>query len=150
MSFWSWMALGSLSLARRQHISGTVRFAYIGNTSATTSLNPRNLNLSRRFLFWIYTSYCERFAEHNVISGVLAELANIRTPAALLGGAALGTMFVQLKPGGNKRLHLIYTMLSTSAFSLQLVCVLCSTVRAGVATSSGGFPIATQPNSSGR
>ena len=73
-----------------------------------------------------------RAAEVNVISGVLAELANIRTPAALLGGAALGTMFVQLKPGRNKRLGLIYTMLSTSAFSLQLVCVLCSTVRTGV------------------
>jgi len=71
----------------------------------------------------------ETSPEHNVISGVLAELANIRTPSALLGGAALGTMFVQLKPGGNKRLHLLYTLLSTSAFSLQLVCVLCSTVR---------------------
>lgn len=69
------------------------------------------------------------FAEHNVLSGVLAELANIRTPAALLGGAALGTMFIVPKPGGNKRLHLLYTALSTSAFVLQLVCVLCSTVR---------------------
>lgn len=67
-------------------------------------------------------------AEHNVIAGVLAELANIRTPAALLGGAALGTMFVGMKPGGNKRLQLLYTALSTSAFALQLVCVLCSTV----------------------
>ncbi|CAM9268407.1 unnamed protein product [Scytosiphon promiscuus] len=66
--------------------------------------------------------------EHNVISGVLAELGNIRTPAALLGGAALGTMFVPLKRDGNKRLHLLYTVLSTSAFSLQLVCVLCSTL----------------------
>eukprot|EP00903_Cladosiphon_okamuranus_P017325 g15962.t1 len=71
---------------------------------------------------------CRGGAEVNVISGVLAELANIRTPAALLGGAALGTMFVQLKPDVNKRLHLLYTMLSTSAFSLQLVCVLCSTL----------------------
>lgn len=68
-------------------------------------------------------------AEHNVLSGVLAELANIRTPAALLGGAALGTMFIAPKPGGNRRLHLLYTALSTSAFVLQLVCVLCSTVR---------------------
>lgn len=70
-------------------------------------------------------------AEHNVISGVLSELGNIRTPAALLGGAALGTMFVPLKRDGNKRLHLLYTFLSTSAFSLQLVCVLCATVRLG-------------------
>lgn len=68
-------------------------------------------------------------AEHNVLSGVLAELANIRTPAALLGGAALGTMFIAPKPGSNRRLHLLYTALATSAFTLQLVCVLCSTVR---------------------
>lgn len=81
-------------------------------------------------------SHFELSPETNVLSGVLAELANIRTPAALLGGAALGTMFVQLKPGGNKRLHLIYTMLSTSAFSLQLVCVMCSTVRTGVRRST--------------
>lgn len=67
--------------------------------------------------------------EHNVLAGVLAELGNVRTPAALLGGAALGTMFVPPKPGGNRRLHLLYTLLSTSAFTLQLVCVLSSTVR---------------------
>ncbi|CAM9999909.1 unnamed protein product, partial [Ectocarpus fasciculatus] len=66
--------------------------------------------------------------EQNVLSGVLGELANIRTPAALLGGAALRTMFFQPKPDANKRLHLLYTLLSTSAFSLQLVCVLCSTL----------------------
>ncbi|CAB1101375.1 unnamed protein product [Ectocarpus sp. CCAP 1310/34] len=66
--------------------------------------------------------------EHNVIAGVLGELANIRTPAALLGGAALGTMFFQPKADANRRLHLLYTLLSTSAFSLQLVCVLCSTL----------------------
>lgn len=59
----------------------------------------------------------------------MAELANIRTPAALLGGAALGIMFISPKPGGNPRLHLLYTALATWAFSLQLVCVLCSTVR---------------------
>lgn len=73
--------------------------------------------------------------EHNVLSGVLAELANIRTPAALLGGAALGTMFIVPKPGGNKRLHLLYTALSTSAFVLQLVCVLCSTLTYTAAAS---------------
>ncbi|CAM9690958.1 unnamed protein product [Ectocarpus sp. 13 AM-2016] len=67
-------------------------------------------------------------AEHNVIAGVLGELANIRTPAALLGGAALGTMFFQPKADANRRLHLLYTLLSTSAFALQLVCVLCSTL----------------------
>ncbi|CAM9350746.1 unnamed protein product [Ectocarpus sp. 4 AP-2014] len=66
--------------------------------------------------------------KHNVIAGVLGELANIRTPAALLGGAALGTMFFQPKADANRRLHLLYTLLSTSAFSLQLVCVLCSTL----------------------
>ncbi|CAN0163330.1 unnamed protein product, partial [Ectocarpus sp. 8 AP-2014] len=47
--------------------------------------------------------------EHNVIAGVLGELANIRTPAALLGGAALGTMFIQPKADANRRLHLLYT-----------------------------------------
>ncbi|CAM9868808.1 unnamed protein product [Ectocarpus sp. 12 AP-2014] len=46
-------------------------------------------------------------AEHNVIAGVLGELANIRTPAALLGGAALGTMFFQPKADANRRLHLL-------------------------------------------
>ncbi|CAM9856348.1 unnamed protein product, partial [Discosporangium mesarthrocarpum] len=64
----------------------------------------------------------------NVLGGVLAELANIRTPAALLGGAALGTMFIGLKPGTNPRLRLIYTSLATISFSLQLTCVLCSTL----------------------
>lgn len=67
--------------------------------------------------------------EHDVISAVLSELANIRTPAALLGGAALGTIFVGPNKTANKRLHLLYTALSTTAFALQLVCVLCSTVR---------------------
>eukprot|EP00904_Undaria_pinnatifida_P003271 jgi/Undpi1/12945/HiC_scaffold_7.g02611.m1 len=73
--------------------------------------------------------------EHNVLSGVLAELANIRTPAALLGGAALGTMFIAPKPGSNRRLHLLYTALATSAFTLQLVCVLCSTLTYTAAAS---------------
>lgn len=75
--------------------------------------------------------------EMNVLGGVLAELANIRTPAALLGGAALGTMFLPVQPGRNPRLHLIYTALSTSAFSLQLVCVLCSTLTYTSAASRG-------------
>ncbi|CAM9690144.1 unnamed protein product [Ascophyllum nodosum] len=51
-------------------------------------------------------------------------------------------MFIGQQERGNRRLHMLYTALSTAAFTLQLICVLSSTLTC-TAVASQGEAIAT-------
>ncbi|CAM9895280.1 unnamed protein product [Chrysoparadoxa australica] len=72
----------------------------------------------------------QALVEHNVMGEALAELANIRTPAALLAGAALGLVFVNIPKDTNKRLRLLYMQLSITTATLELATILTTTISA--------------------